>query len=183
MLPLKSLPVRFRQQTHERNSPSLLQGKPDLPYALLILLKLPSWSFSLEESSFWIFILLGQIWRDGSHFLSSLFSFFPIPSFFFFFSSSFIFFLMRNDDFSVFCYVQFNASNKIMFCLLGWCYKIFRNITACYKSSIIKNYLLFIQNNKYKLSVLFLTLSKYFYPSFFLSFRHRLWDHSSSHYP
>lgn len=44
--------------------------------------KLPSWSFFLKESSFWIFVLLGQIWHDDSHFLSFLFSFFPIPLFF-----------------------------------------------------------------------------------------------------
>lgn len=88
--------------------------------------KLPSWFFSLKESSFWIFVLLGQIQRDDSHFLSSLFSFFPIPSFLFFLSGFFFFSLNIDDDFSAFCYGPSNASEAVMACLLGWCYKIFR---------------------------------------------------------
>lgn len=122
--------------------------------------KLPSWSFSLKESSFWIFILLGQIWRDDSHFLSSLFSFFSIPLFFFFFLGELMI--------SVLCArSNLMQAKKIMFCLLGWCYETFRNIKACYKSSIIKNYLLFLQPNKYTLSILLLTLVQIFLPTLF----------------
>jgi len=113
--------------------------------------KLPSWFFSLRESSFWIFVLLGQIWCDDSHFLSSLFSFFPIPSFLFFLKNI-------NDDFSAFCYGQSNASEAVMACLLGQCYNILRNITAFYKYYIIKNDLMDIQHSKCTLSGLLLTL-------------------------
>lgn len=79
-------------------------------------------------------------------------------SFFFF---SFFFLVNLNDDFSAFCYGLSNVCEAVMDCLFRWCYKIFRDITACYKSYMFQNclsntQLLFIFNCfPYSLSLLF----------------------------
>lgn len=98
----------------------------------------------------------------------------------------FFFLLNINDDFSAFCYGQSNATKEVMVCLLGWCYKSFRTITTCYKSYIIKYYLLGIQHSKCTFYSLFLTLVQMFSPCFCLSHIHSacsLWDHLNSSYP
>lgn len=99
--------------------------------------KLPSWFFSLKESSFWIFVLLGQIWCDESHFLSFLFSFFPIPVFSLSLSLSQTYMIIS----VLFAMANLMQAKKSRPAFWDDVTK-FSGILQCYRSYSIKNYLL-----------------------------------------